>query len=285
LGFLPVLGFLVSGFNPAGWLLSASFSAPRESLFESWIPGIVISTGRNPRACLVVIQNFLPVYSRVRRVQSFQELVATPWAEGVNALCWERALPGDFREVVARLGDGEGVVALDEARLLALPVTAAGRAAIEFMLADLRVLRARELDPVLNLIHAYPRDEEAGAVATDVFSFHVDRAPIPTDTWLCTYHGAPSEGLANELAERKVDDPVTRAVLLEQFGGEDNAAFAEYLSENSYDLHYAARPGARPFSFGLGNLWRIAVEYPGCPVSPCVHRAPDAEGKRLLMIS
>ena len=45
---------------------------------------------------------------------------------------------------------------------------------------------------------------------------------------------------------------------------------------------------AEPFSFGLGNLWRIAVEYPDSPVPPCVHRAPatiPGRPPRLLLIS
>lgn len=66
------------------------------------------------------------------------------------------------------------------------------------MLNDLRLLQALEREPVLNLIDGYPRDEDSGPVATDVFSFHVDRTPVEADTWLCTYHGAPSEGLRND---------------------------------------------------------------------------------------
>ncbi len=41
-------------------------------------------------------------------------------------------------------------------------------------------------------------------------------------------------------------------------------------------------------SFGLGNLWRIAVDYPGSPVPPCIHRAPitrPGRPPRLLLIS
>jgi hypothetical protein len=82
--------------------------------------------------------------------------------------------------------------------------------------------------------------------------------------------------------------PALRAALRREFGGEEGAAFAEYLAENCFDLHYVAKPGAQPYSFGLGNLWRIAVAYPGCPVPPCVHRAPEtAPGRpaRLLLIS
>ena len=227
-------------------------------------------------------------YQRIQVVSSFEELIATPFAEGVNARCWPRTLPGDFGEVVAWLGVGEGVVTLDEERLRALPLSGAGRVAIEVMLEDWRRLRELERAPVLNCIHGYPRDEEAGPVATDVFSFHADRAPVEADTWLCTYHGPASEGLRNDEAQRRVDLPETRAELLKIFGGDDGESFREFLSEHCYDLHYAPVPQARPFSFGVGHLWRIAVDWPGSPVPPCLHRAPETgsgDSPRLLLIS
>lgn len=225
--------------------------------------------------------------ARVRRVGSFAALVATPFADGINALCWERTLAGDFGEVVALLGAGEGIVTLDEARLRDLPAGAAGRMAIDQMLADQRLLRARDLDPGLNIIHGYPRDEEPGPVVTDVFSFHADSAPVEADTWLCTYHGPASEGLRNEEAVRRVDVAATRAELLRLFGGEDDAGFREFLRENCYDLHYAALPSAQPYAFGVGHLWRIAVDWPGSPVPPCIHRAPATQSgeARLLLIA
>jgi hypothetical protein len=225
---------------------------------------------------------------RIKRVNSFDELVATPFGSGVNALCWERTLAGDFGEVVSQLGAGEGISALDDARLLALPVSVAGRAAIDVMVEDQRRLRELGLDPVLNCIDGYPRNEQADVVSTDVYSFHADSAPVETDTWLCTYYGAPSEGLRNDEARRHVDIPETRARLLASYGGADDDGFREYLKEHSYDLHYLPAPSARPFSFGVGHLWRIAVDYPGSPVPPCIHRAPatlPGQPPRLLLIS
>ena len=227
----------------------------------------------------------LPDDQRIRVVGSFEELVATPFAEGVNALCWPRVLPGDFGEVVARLGAGAGIENLDEARLAALPVSAAGRVAIAVMLEDARLLRERELEPMLNCIHGYARDEEAGPVRTDVFSFHADSAPVEAETWLCTYHGPASEGLRNAEAQRRVEVAETRGALLELFGAEEGDEFREWLSENCYDLHYAPLPGARPFCFGRGHLWRIAVEWLGSAVPPCIHRAPESDEPRLLLIS
>ena len=229
-----------------------------------------------------------PDYPRIRTVESFHELLETPFADGVNALCWPRTLPGDFGEVVERLGVSEGIATLDEAWLLSLPVSAAGRIAIAILLEDQRLLRAHDRDPVLNCIHGYPRDAAAGPVPTDVFSFHADSAPVEADTWLCTYHGPASEGLRNDEARRRVDHAETRAELLRLFGGPDDDDFREYLNDHCYDLHYAAVPQARPFAFGLGNLWRIAVDYPGSPVPPCIHRAPatlPGEPPRLLLIS
>jgi Protein of unknown function (DUF1826) len=227
-------------------------------------------------------------YARIKLVTSFHELVSTPFADGVNALCWQRTLTGDFGEVVERLGAGEGITTLDDDLLKNLPVSAAGRAAIDILLEDQRLLRERYLDPVLNCINGYPRDENPGPVSTDVFSFHTDSAPVEADTYLCTYHGPASEGLRNDEALRRVDIPETRAELLKIFAGEDDHGFREYLRENCYDLHHAFTAQARPFSFGLGNLWRIAVEWPGSPVPPCIHRAPETrpgDPPRLLLIS
>ena len=227
-------------------------------------------------------------YPRIQRVNSFQELATTRFANGVNALCWERQLAGDFGEVVEQLGPGEAITAIDDDRLLALPVGAAGRVAIAHLLADQQMLRERNLDPALNCIHGYPRDETSEPVATDVFSFHADSATVETDTWLCTYYGPSSEGLRNEEARRRIDVPATRAELLRCFGGEDDEAFRAYLNEYCYDLHYEPLPGAQPFGFGFGNLWRIAVAWPGSPVPPCIHRAPDTcpgQPPRLLLIS
>lgn len=229
-----------------------------------------------------------PGYTRIKIVHSFEELVTTPFADGINALCWQRTLAGDFSEVVAKLAVRGGITTLEEEQLASLSVSPAGRVAIDILLEDQRLLRERDLAPSLDCIDGYLRDEEPGPVPTDVYSFHVDSATVEADTYLCTYHGPASEGLCNEEAQRRVDIPETRAALRELFGGEEGTEFTEYLHENCYDLHYAAMPGARPFGFGVGNLWRIAVAYPGSPVPPCIHRAPETvpgQPPRLLLIS
>ena len=229
-----------------------------------------------------------PNYSRVQLVKDFHELVTTPFANGVNALCWPRTLDGDFLEVVEHLQLDRGITTLDETQLQKLPLSPAGRTAVAVLLEDQRLLREHGLEPVLDGINGYLPNENPGPLRTDVCSFHVDSATAEADTYLCTYLGASSEGLRNDQALRRVDLPETRSELLRLFGGEDDAAFREYLNENCFDLHYSPAPQARPFSFGLGNLWRIAVDYPGSPVPPCIHRAPDpvpGQPPRLLLIS
>jgi hypothetical protein len=227
-------------------------------------------------------------YPRIRQVGSFDELISTPFGDGVNALCWPRTLTGDFSEVVRHLALDDDLTTLDEEILLALPLSEAGQIAVAILLRDLRSLRDLELDPVLNAITAYPRDEEPGAIPVDVYSFHADSAPVVAETWLCTYHGAPSEGLRNDEGIRRLALPGMREILLAEYGGTDDEGFTDYLSEHCYDLHYAPLLAAQPFSFGVGHLWRIAVDYPGSPVPPCLHRAPESlpgDPVRLLLIS
>jgi hypothetical protein len=235
-------------------------------------------------------QPFSPAtgHPNVRVVHSFAELVSTPFADGINALCWDRRLVGDFDEITARLGPLEEITGIDEDDLLGLELSPAGKSARDVLIDDLRLLREHGLAPTLDCIPAYPRDEDAGPVPTDVYSFHADSANTLADTYLCSYTEASSEGLGIGEAIRCADVPETRAELLRRHGGPDDETFAAYLTENFFDLHYVAAPGARPYSFGLGKLWRIATACPDSPVPPCVHRAPTTrpgQAPRLLLIS
>jgi hypothetical protein len=218
-------------------------------------------------------------------VDSFDTLLTRRFVDGVNALCWPRSLPGDFNEVARLLAPAEGVVVVTADMLAALSLSAAGRIAADVMTADLLQLQALGKEPLLNCIGGYPRDDSGGAVVTDVMSFHVDRAPIEVDTFLCTYFGAPSEGLDNDDAVLRVLDPEVRAALLVECQAEDDRRdFDNFLAEHSYDLHYRVVDGAQPWSFTVGALWKIAVQWPGCRVPPCIHRAPDSVEPRLLLI-
>lgn len=227
-------------------------------------------------------------YRRIRVVDSFERLLATPMTAGVNAICWARQPAGDFAAVSTALVARRGVTTLDDELLRSLPLRAAGRAAIDTLLADRDRLRAAGHEPTLDCIESYPRDDAADDLSTDVHSFHVDSATVPTETFLCSYTGPASEGLRNDEATRRIDVPAARAQLLASYGGADDAVFGDWLAATCHDLHYQPNAGAQPFSFGVGNLWRIAVAHPGCPVPACIHRAPQTvagQAPRLLLIS
>lgn len=225
---------------------------------------------------------------RIRLVDSFEDLVGTPFSGDVNALCWQRRLPGDFREIVDRLRPQPGISTIAEEDLEALELSPDGEIARAVLLADQTLLADHGLSPALDCVVGEPRRSGDGPIPIDVASFHIDTATGPADTYLCTYAGGSTEGLPNEQAIRRIDDPATRARLLRHYGGPDDEAFAAYLSENFFDLHYAPLPGAQPYTFGTGHLWRIAISWPGCPVAPCIHRAPltlPGMPDRLLLIS
>jgi hypothetical protein len=208
----------------------------------------------------------------------------------VNALCWQRTLDGDFAEIVALLSElagseATGVTVLEPQLLEQLRPSAAGALALRTLEEDLQRLWQRGVEPELNLVVEYSRDDAASVLPTDVYSFHADRAPVEVDTWLCTYYGAPTEGLRNDEAQLRVDIPATRAALRELFGEPEGAAFEAFLRDHSYDLHFAPNTAATPWPFTVGCLWRVAVSWPGALVPPCIHRAPStSSGTRLLLI-
>lgn len=220
-------------------------------------------------------------------VSSFAELAGRTFADGINALCWPRNLAGDFQEVAHALAPGDGLVTIDVETLASLALSAAGRSAANAIVEDLRLLAKLGRDPILNCIARYERDERGLPIQTDVLSFHADRAPIECDTWLCTYWGKSSEGLDNADARQLIRDADIHAALRSRHASLDDDAFRALVREESFDLHYGIVGDARPYSFGVGNLWRIAVEWPGSAVPPCLHRAPatqPGDEPRLLLI-
>jgi len=228
---------------------------------------------------------------RAALVDNFADLVARPFVDGRNALCLPRALDGDFGEVArlvgAQMGDDDDLVVIDDDVLRTLPLSPAGRRAAEHMREDHARLAALGRDPTLNCIRAYARDTRGLPIATDVMSFHVDRAPIEVDTFLCTYHGDSSLILDNDDAVLRLDDDGARERLRIASGCSDDEAFVGFLRDGSFDLHYRAVEHAREWSCGVGALWKLAVAWPGSPVPPCIHRAPStmsADPLRLLLI-
>ncbi|MDI1355286.1 MAG: hypothetical protein PSX36_10220 [bacterium] len=234
--------------------------------------------------------SFLDVYEetlshQIHRVTNFQDLVSTAFHGEINAMCWTRHLVGDFSEIVKKIELEGNITAVEEEELRALLLSEQGQMARELLLNDLKVLKSHGASPVLNVIKYYERDDALPFFPTDVYSFHVDRSPIPTDTFLCTYYGEPSEILPNSKGRQKVLIPEIRGKLKKLYGGPDDG-FESFLSEHFFDLHYQANPSARPISLGLGHLWRLAVDHPQSHVPPCLHRAPQEKlgQNRLLLI-
>lgn len=223
--------------------------------------------------------------SQIGVVSTFVDLVHTNFKDKMNALCWYRNLEGDFNEIVAQLRLEENITEVSPQDLLALQLSEKGNIAREIILNDLQLLADFGASPSLNLLKCYERDDEFDFISTDVYSFHVDRSPIATDTYLCTYHGAASDIVSNAQAEQKILIPEIRAKLKELHDGKEEE-FEDFLKENYFDLHYQLHQDAEPVNLGLGHLWRLAVDHPKQQVLPCIHRAPiENEGEyRLLLI-
>jgi hypothetical protein len=218
-------------------------------------------------------------------VTSFYDLVSTPFQGSINAICWTRELIGDFEEIVNSIAVEDKMVELHPDDLRALVLSEPGQLARDIILNDLKLLEALGASPTVNIIHHYERDDSYPFFPTDVYSFHVDRAPIAADTILCTYYGACSEILPNDQGTQKVRIPEIRDELKKLHDGPDED-FESFLIENFFDLHYQAHPDAIPWVIGLGHICRLAIDHPESKVLPCLHRAPKEKNgqKRLLLI-
>ena len=192
---------------------------------------------------------------------------------------------GDFQEIVTRLELKDNITEVSVADLLALQLSEQGNLARQIILADIELLTDFGASPSLNLLKCYERDDELDFISTDVYSYHVDRSPIATDTFLCTYHGAASDIVPNDQVEQKILIPEIRDKLKALHDGPE-AEFDTFLEEYFFDLHYQAKSDATPVNLGTGHLWRLAVDHPTQQVLPCVHRAPvEKDGEyRLLLI-
>lgn len=221
----------------------------------------------------------------IKIVNNFQDLISSPFQNETNAICWSRTLQGNFHEIVGKITSNENIVVLSEAELSKLQLSEEGQMAREIIKNDMKLLKEHGASPTLNLITYYERDHVFPFFPTDVYSFHLDRSPIPTDTFLCTYYGESSEILPNTEAEQKIHIPEIREELKKLHEGKEEE-FESFLSSHFFDLHYQAKTNSNLIKLGQGHLCRLAVDHPGSPVLPCIHRAPkEKEGeKRLLLI-
>ncbi|MDI3320915.1 hypothetical protein [Pinibacter soli] len=223
--------------------------------------------------------------NQIHCVANFEDFLSTPFNGEINAICWTRELTGDFSEIVKKVKLRGNITAIEQDELYELQLSEQGQLAREILLNDLKVLEAHGASPILNVISHYDQDDTYPFFPTDVYSFHVDRSPIPTDTILCTYHGDSSEILPNSQGIQKILIPEIRDDLKKIYHGPEEG-FESFLSEHFFDLHYQAKPDARPISLGLGHLWRLAIDHPESKVPPCLHRAPKEKSgqPRLLLI-
>lgn len=231
------------------------------------------------------MKNTFSENKQVKVVSNFQELVNSHFQGTMNALCWSRNLMGDFQEIVAKLELKENITEVSVDDLLALQLSENGSLARDILLSDIQLLTDFGASPTLNLLKCYERDDELDFISTDVYSYHVDRSPIATDTFLCTYHGAASDIVPNDQVEQKILIPEIRSKLQELYDGPESE-FDAFLEEYFFDLHYQPKSNATPVNLGMGHLWRLAVDHPTQQVLPCVHRAPvEKDGEyRLLLI-
>ncbi|WP_445346627.1 DUF1826 domain-containing protein [Acinetobacter bohemicus] len=231
------------------------------------------------------MKNTLSDNGQISLVSTFSELVNFNFHGDMNALCWSRNLVGDFKEIVVKLELKENITEVSVEDLLALQLSEHGNFAREIILNDIQQLTDFGASPTLNLLKCYERDEELDFISTDVYSYHIDRSPIETDTFLCTYHGAASDIVPNDQVEQKILIPEIKEKLKKLHDGPE-AEFEAFLAEYFFDLHYQPKSYAKPVNLGLGHLWRLAVDHPTQKVLPCVHRAPvEKDGEyRLLLI-
>lgn len=218
-------------------------------------------------------------------VSSFSALINTSFKGNTNALCWHRNLTGDFCEIVSKLQLRDNITEITTHELLSLELSEEANIAREIIINDIQLLTDFGASPSLNLLKSYERDDELDFISTDVYSYHVDRSPIATDTFLCTYHGASSDIIANDEALQKILIPDIREKLKKLHDGPESE-FESFLKDYFFDLHYQAKPNAQPINLGVGHLWRLAVDHPKQEVLPCIHRAPlENDGEyRLLLI-
>ena len=226
----------------------------------------------------------LPLES-IKQVASFEELITTDFAGSINAICWERTLEGDFAEIVNKLSNIDNTILIVEEQLRQLLLSPKGQLARKTLLEDFQQLKAIGASPELNVLKDYEKDEDFTVFPKDVYSFHVDRSPIPVATFLCTYYGDSSEIVSNSDAVQKILLPEIRSELRKLYKGTEEG-FEAFLIENFYDLHYQANQNAKIIQLGIGNLWKLAVDHPKMKVEPCIHRAPEEKSrqKRLLLI-
>lgn len=229
-----------------------------------------------------------PQYSQSEQigvVDSFYNLLHQPFKGKINAYGFLRQFDANFREIIEVLNNENLIVDIAIDDLKQLTLSPSGEMAKQIIIEDFQRLQDFGAQPNLNIINSYPKDDEFDFISTDVYSFHVDRSPIPTSTILCTYFGASSDIIANNQVVQKIKVPTIREQLKSTFNlSEDEIEI--FAVENYFDMHFHLLSEAKPINLGNHHIWRLAVDHPNQQVLPCVHRAPteNVDEPRLLLI-
>lgn len=77
---------------------------------------------------------------QVKIVVSFEELVNTEFKHEMNAICWQRGLVGDFKELVSKLHLKKEVTDISIENLLNLELSEEGDLARSVIINDLKLL-------------------------------------------------------------------------------------------------------------------------------------------------
>jgi len=210
--------------------------------------------------------------SQIGIVSTFSELIHTDFKGEMNALCWHRNLDGDFKELVEQLSIKDNITEVYPEDLLALQLSQKGNRAREIILNDLKLLANCGASPSLNLLKCYERDDEFDFISTDVYSFHVDRSPIATDTFLCTYHGAASEIISNNQAEQKILIPEIRKKLKELYDDAYNRKLVKKIQVKGINLKGTSGTN------GYLYLENIIVSKDKAPVAQIEYEVRNASG-------
>lgn len=79
-------------------------------------------------------------HPQIRLVDSFEDLVNTPFQGLNNALCWKRDLAGDFKEIVDQLELEDDITEVSIEDLQALELSAQGQIARDIIIQDLSLI-------------------------------------------------------------------------------------------------------------------------------------------------
>lgn len=195
----------------------------------------------------------------VKVVSDLASVLTEPFGERANVVLCRRHISGDFNALAKRYSARfleKASETISPSLLSSLKVTPDEKLAARAILQDMAEIRRAGFDQELRLIQ--PQGYRKSIM---VHRPHVDYGALSGRVLAC-YSGVGTEGYVPD------DCTVNIRNILEQ------------------DQGVSIKPGARPFRFSLGDIWRQAVV--GSPaVQPFVHYAPvdQKAGPRLLLVA